>query len=437
MEYFPEIKTRIAYEGTQSNNPLSFRYYDENKMVGKKTMKDHLRFAVAYWHTLNGEGSDPFGAGVYQRPWRGDSLENHKTKMIAAFEFFKKLSAPFWCFHDRDIAPEGNNFRETNQNLKEIVSLAKKLQNDTGVKLLWGTANLFSHPRYNHGAMTNPNAKVYAYAAAQVKNALDATLELGGENFVFWGGREGYETLLNTNYEKEIELMANFFHKVVDYKKEIGFKGPFLIEPKPKEPMKHMYAYDCSTVIGFLNKYELSEHFKLNIEVNHATLAGHTFEHELTVAQANNMLGSLDMNYGDTLLGWDTDQFLMDVKQATIAMLIILKGGGLNTGGMNFDAKLRRGSTDLNDLFYAHIGAMDVMAKGLLLAQKIIENGQLSKMVSQRYQTYETSLGSKIISKNTSLQDLETLISNDEVIDIQSSAAELFEMSLNRSLDNF
>lgn len=437
MEYFPNIKNRIVYEGTQSNNPLSFRYYDENKVVGNKTMKDHLRFAVAYWHTLNGEGSDPFGAGVYDRPWKGETLESHKIKMVAAFEFFKKINVPFWCFHDRDIAPEGKNFSETCHNLKEIVSQAKKLQNDTGVKLLWGTANLFSHPRYNHGAMTNPNAKVYAYAAAQVKNALDATLELGGENFVFWGGREGYETLLNTNYEKEIELMANFFHKVVAYKKEIGFKGPLLIEPKPKEPMKHMYAYDCSTVIGFLKKYDLTDHFKLNIEVNHATLAGHTFEHEITVAQANNMLGSLDMNYGDTLLGWDTDQFLMDVKQATIAMLIILKGGGLKSGGMNFDAKLRRGSTDLNDLFYAHIGAMDVMAKGLLLAQKIIEDGRLEKMVSDRYHSYKTIQGANIMSREFTLQDLDTLILKDETIEIKSSAAELFEMYLNRSLDNF
>jgi xylose isomerase len=436
MEYFSKITDHIRYEGPQSNNPLAFRYYDENKVVGHKTMKDHLRFAVAYWHTLNGEGSDPFGEGVYHRPWKGDTMASHKNKMMAAFEFFKKLNVPYWCFHDRDIAPEGNSFQETCRNLKEIVSQAKKLQNDTGVKLLWGTANLFSHARFNHGAMTNPNAKVYAYAAAQVKNALDATLELGGENFVFWGGREGYETLLNTNYEKEIELMANFFHMVVDYKKEIGFKGPFLIEPKPKEPMKHMYAYDCSTVIGFLKKYDLTEHFKLNIEVNHATLAGHTFEHEITIAQTNNMLGSLDVNYGDTLLGWDTDQFLMDVKQATVAMLVILKGGGLKSGGMNFDAKLRRGSTDINDLFYAHIGAMDIMAKGLLIAQKMIENGQIEKMVADRYHSYNSSFGASIINRKTSLRELESLITTDDTIDIKSGSVELFEMILNRSLDN-
>ena len=365
-EFFKDVP-EIKYEGSKSKNPLAFKYYNPDEKVGNKTMKEHLRFAVAYWHTLTGSGQDPFGAGTMIRLWdkTTDPMEKAKMRMRANFEFIQKLGIPFYCFHDRDIAPEGDSLKETNKNLDEIVKLAKELQNATGIKLLWGTANLFSHPRYVHGASTSCNANVFAYAAAQVKKALEVTLELGGVNYVFWGGREGYETLLNTDLGLELDNLARFLKMAVDYAKEIGFKGQFLIEPKPKEPTKHQYDFDSATVMGFLKKYDLDKYFKLNIEVNHATLAYHTFQHELRLARINGMLGSIDANQGDLLLGWDTDQFPTDIYLTTLAMYEILLAGGFTSGGTNFDAKVRRASFEPVDLFYGHIAGMDAFAKGL------------------------------------------------------------------------
>lgn len=409
--YFPSVPP-IAYEGPKSTNPLSFKHYDPTEVVEGRTLKEHLRFSIAYWHSFRGTGSDPFGAGTIQRPWEsgGDALTIAKRRMDAAFEFFQKIEAPFWCFHDRDIAPEGRTLAESNKHLDAVVAHANQLQRATGVKLLWGTANLFSNPRYMAGAATNPDAHVFAYAAAQVKKALDVTAELGGDNYVFWGGREGYDTLLNTNLKREQEHLARFLHLAVDYAKSIGFRGQFLIEPKPKEPTKHQYDFDVASGIAFLRTHGLEKHFKFNIETNHATLAGHTFQHEIEVAAAQGMLGSIDANAGDLLLGWDTDQFNTDVKELTLAMVSILKAGGLGSGGFNFDAKLRRQSIDPEDLFHAHIGGMDAYALAFKLARRIIADGAFEKFVADRYASYDTGYGREIETGKTSLKSLEKLV---------------------------
>ncbi len=410
-EYFPEITQPIPFEGASSKNPLSFKYYDATKLINGKSMADHLRFSVAYWHSFRGMGQDIFGGNSFSRSWQNsDPLTEAEQTLDAAFEFFTKLGAKFYCFHDRDLAPEGASFAESCKNLEHLVEKAKIKQQKTGIKLLWGTANLFNHPRYAHGAATNPDAHVFAYAAAQVKHAIAATKELGGENYVFWGGREGYETLINTDMKREQENLARFFHMAVDYAKSIGFTGQFLIEPKPMEPTKHQYDFDAATVLSFLRSYNLLDHFKLNIEANHATLAGHSFDHDLTVASDVGKLGSVDANRGDLLLGWDTDQFPTELDEAVRAMLVILKQGGLGSGGLNFDAKLRRGSTDTVDLFHAHIGGMDTFARGLLIAQKIIDDGVLSDFIQKRYVSYSKDIGSSITAGNTSLAELETFV---------------------------
>ena len=409
--YFPRIKT-IAYEGPKSANALAFKHYDPDEVIDGRPLSAHLRFSIAYWHSFRGVGSDPFGPGTIVRPWEKgrDPVSIALARMDAAFEFFQKIRAPFWCFHDRDIAPEGRTLAESNRNLDRLVAHAKDLQQATGVKLLWGTANLFSNPRYMCGAATNPDAHVFAYAAAQVKKALDATKRLGGENYVFWGGREGYETLLNTNLKREQDHLARFLHLAVDYAKSIGFKGQFLIEPKPKEPTKHQYDFDVASGIAFLRTYGLEKHFKFNIETNHATLAGHTFQHEIEVAAAAGLLGSIDANAGDELLGWDTDQFNTNVRELTLAMLSILRAGGLGSGGFNFDAKLRRPSTDLADLFHAHIGGMDAYALAFKLARRILADGKFEQFIASRYASYDSGYGRDIEKRRTSLRDLNRLV---------------------------
>ena len=409
--HFPKIPT-IAYEGASSTNPLAFRHYNPAEVIDGRTLKEHLRFSIAYWHAFRGTGGDPFGPGTIVRPWEKgkDPVSIAKTRMDAAFEFFQKIESPFWCFHDRDIAPEGRTLAESNRNLDQLVAHAKGLQQSTGVKLLWGTANLFSNPRYMCGAATNPDAHVFAYAAAQVKKALDVTQALGGENYVFWGGREGYETLLNTNLKREQEHLARFLHLAVDYAKSIGFKGQFLIEPKPKEPTKHQYDFDVASGIAFLRTFGLEKYLKFNIETNHATLAGHTFQHEIEVAAAQGLLGSVDANSGDPLLGWDTDQFNTDVKEITLAMVAILKAGGLGKGGFNFDAKLRRPSVDPEDLFYAHIGGMDSFALGYKTARRIIADGHLERFVADRYASYDAGFGSSIEKGKVGFRELEKLV---------------------------
>jgi xylose isomerase len=409
--FFPRIPT-ISYEGPRTGNALAFRHYNPGELIDGKTMAEHLRFSIAYWHSFRGVGSDPFGPGTIVRPWEtgADAIAIAKTRMEAAFEFCQKIRAPFWCFHDRDIAPEGKTLAESNRNLDRIVAHAKQLQKATGVRLLWGTANLFSHPRYMCGAATNPDAHVVAYAAAQVKKALEVTQELGGENYVFWGGREGYETLLNTNLKREQDHLAAFLHLAVDYAKSIGFKGQFLIEPKPKEPTKHQYDFDVASGIAFLRTYGLERYFKFNIETNHATLAGHTFSHEIEVAAAAGMLGSIDANAGDLLLGWDTDQFNTDVRELTLAMVSILRAGGLGTGGLNFDAKLRRPSIDLEDLFHAHIGGMDAYALAFRVARRILADGKLDRFVAERYASFDRGYGRAIERGRTNFRALEKLV---------------------------
>lgn len=410
MAYIPSIRS-IPFEGPKSQRPLAFRHYNPDEVVDGKTMSEHMRFSIAYWHSFRGVGSDPFGPGTISRPWEKgkDPVTVAKRRMDAAFEFFVKIRAPFYCWHDRDIAPEGRSLRESNRNLDKIVAHARQLQKATGVKLLWGTANLFSNPRYMCGASTNPDAHVFAYAAAQVKKALDATKALGGENYVFWGGREGYDTLLNTNMKREQDHLATFLHMAVDYAKQIGFKGQFLIEPKPKEPTKHQYDFDVASGIAFLRTYGLDKHFKFNIETNHATLAGHTFQHEIEVAASAKMLGSIDANSGDMLLGWDTDQFNTDVKELTLAMTSILKAGGLGSGGFNFDAKLRRSSTDIADLFHAHIGGMDAYALAFKIARRILAAGKFEAFVKDRYSSYDSGYGKEIERRNIGFKELEKL----------------------------
>lgn len=409
--YFPNLGP-IAFEGAQSKNALSFKHYNPDEVIDGKPLKDHLRFSIAYWHSFRGTGSDPFGPGTLQRPWETgkDAISVAKMRMDAAFEFFGKIQAPFWCFHDRDIAPEGKSLAESNAFLDTLVAHAADLQKGTGIRLLWGTANLFSNPRYMCGASTNPDAHVFAYAAAQVKKALEVTKLLGGENYVFWGGREGYDTLLNTNLKREQDHLAAFLQMAVDYAKEIGFAGQFMIEPKPKEPTKHQYDFDCATCIGFLRTYGLHKHFKFNIETNHATLAGHTFQHEIEVAAAAGMLGSIDANTGDLLVGWDTDQFNTDVKELTLAMLSILNAGGLGRGGFNFDAKLRRTSIDLEDLFHAHIGGMDAYAHAFKLARKIQAEGTFTSFIADRYSSYDSGYGKDIEKRKVGFKELEKLV---------------------------
>ena len=429
--YFPEV-TRIHYEGRDSSNPLSFKWYDKDRIVAGKTMGDHLRFAVAYWHTLKNQGDDPFGQGTMNRVWNSFSepLDRARATCDAAFEFISKLGVDWYCFHDRDLAPEGSNFSESCKNLETMVDHAQKLQQDTGIQLLWGTANLFSHPRYMHGAGTNPDYHVFTYAAAQVKHALDATKELGGKNYVFWGGREGYETLLNTRMKQEQEQMAAFFRMCVDYASKIGFTGQFLIEPKPKEPTKHQYDFDSATILNFLRTHELIDHFKLNIEANHATLAGHTFEHELAVAAAAGKLGSMDVNRGDLLLGWDTDQFPTDLYSTIYAMLEVLAAGGLGSGGMNFDAKVRRGSFEPVDLFHAHIGGMDAFARGLIVAATIIEDGFLEEFKKQRYRSWGEG-GAVALAGGSSLEECEEFVITHGEPAVSSGRQEYLENIIN------
>ncbi len=396
-------------------------------------MREHLRFSVAYWHSLMYSGTDMFGSPSFTREWHrsGNPIDRARDTMDAAFEFFQKLGVDYYCFHDRDIAPEGETFRQSCDNLETLVQHARALQKDTGVKLLWGTANLFSSPMYVQGAATSPDARVMAHAAAQVKHALDATKELGGENYVFWGGREGYETLLNTDLKREQEQMARFLHMAVEYKQKIGFDGQFLIEPKPAEPTKHQYDFDASATLLFLTQHDLLDHFKLNIEANHATLAGHTFEHELATASAAGKLGSVDANRGDTLLGWDTDQFPLDIYSTTLAMMVILNQQGLGSGGLNFDAKVRRSSTDPTDLFHAHIGGMDAFARGLLAAQQIIEDGALSGFLQQRYRSYQSGIGAQIMSGKAGLDEIDTLVRSAEIPVVESGRQEMLENILN------
>lgn len=432
-KYFKSVTQPIQYEGKESKNPLAFKYYKKDQKVGNKTMSEHLRFAVAYWHTLMGSGQDMFGAATFMREWHQstDPMKRAEETLEAAFEFFQKLGVEYYCFHDRDIAPEGETFAESCKNLEKIVSLAKKLQADTGIKLLWGTANLFSSPIYAQGAATSPNAHVFATAAAQVKHAIDATKELGGENYVFWGGREGYESLLNTDLPREQENLARFLQMAVDYKKRIGFEGQFLIEPKPAEPMKHQYDSTAATTLYFLSRYGLLEHFKLNIEANHATLAGNTFEHELVVASAAGKLGSVDANRGDLLLGWDTDQFPIDLYSTTFAMIVILRQNGLGKGGLNFDAKVRRSSTDPVDLFYGHIGGMDAFARGLLIAHRILEDKVLDQFIEERYASFKEGIGAEILSGKLGFEELSAWVQKQPAPNLASGKIELIENIIN------
>jgi len=432
-EYFPDVKKPISFEGKGSRNPLAFKYYDKTRKVKGKTMGQQLRFSVAYWHTFIGTGTDMFGGASFQRPWQRayDPMDRAKETLAAAFELFQKLGVDYYCFHDRDIAPVGDTFFQTCRNLERIVEFAQDLQKATKVKVLWGTANLFGSPIYSQGAATSPNAHVMAHALAQVKNAIDATQELGGENYVFWGGREGYETLLNTDLKRAQEQMARFLHMAVDYKKHIGFKGQFLIEPKPAEPTKHQYDFDAATTLYFLKQNDLLDHFKLNIEANHATLANHSFEHELAVASVAGKLGSVDANRGDMLLGWDTDQFPTDLYSTTMAMLIILKQRGLGSGGLNFDAKVRRSSNDATDLFYAHIGGMDAFARGLLIAQRIIDDGVLSDFIDERYKSFQSGIGAQIMSGKVGMEGVEKWILHEGFPAITSGRQEMLENIIN------
>jgi xylose isomerase len=433
QKYFPTVAQCIPFEGKSSKNALAFKYYNKDQRVGPTTMGEHLRFSVAYWHTLMGTGADMFGGPAFERQWHSssDPIGRAKETMEAAFELFQKLGVEYYCIHDRDIAPEGKNFAESCRNLETLVGYAKGLQRETGVKLLWGTANLFGSPIYSQGAATSPSAHVMAYAAAQVKNAIDATHELGGENYVFWGGREGYETLLNTDMKREQEHMARFLHMAVDYKKKIGFKGQFLIEPKPAEPTKHQYDTNAATTLYFLKEYDLIDDFSLNIEANHATLAGQSFEHELAVASAAGKLGSVDANRGDLLLGWDTDQFPTNIYDTTGAMLIILNQGGLGRGGLNFDAKVRRSSNDPVDLFHAHIGGMDSFARGLLVAHAIMEDGEFSKFVTERYSSFDAGIGADMVSGKAGLESVEEWVLSNGMPVLQSGRQEMLENLLN------
>ncbi len=426
--YFKNIDP-IKFEGKESDNPLAFKYYDENKVVAGKTLKEHMRFAMAYWHTLNNKGGDPFGAPTEIFAWDAnpDPIVRAKDKMDAAFEFMTKLGLPYYCFHDVDLVDEAPSLGEFEKRIAEVVDYAKTKQQESGIKLLWGTSNLFSNPRYMNGAATNPNFDVVAYAGAQLKIAIDATLALGGENYVFWGGREGYMNLLNTDMKREQDHLAQFLTIARDYARKQGFKGNFLIEPKPMEPTKHQYDFDAATSLGFINKYGLQDDFKLNLEVNHATLASHTFEHELQVAVDAGMLGSIDANRGDYQNGWDTDQFPIDVYEATQAMLVILEGGGIQGGGINFDAKVRRNSTDLEDKFIAHIAGMDTFARGLIAADHVLQHTSYKELRKNRYASFDQGNGAKFESGALSLEALSTLGHQTGEPKPYSGKQELFE----------
>lgn len=434
MAAFPEI-AKIAYEGPDSKNPLAFRHYDPEEVVEGKTMQEHFRFSVAYWHTFRGTGADPFGAPTMLRPWESgrDDVENACQRVRAAFEFFEKLGVKYYCFHDRDVAPEGKNLAETNKNFDAVVKVLREEQQRTGIRLLWGTANLFSNPRYMHGAATSPNADAFAYAAAQVKKAMEVTKELGGSGYVFWGGREGYQNLLNTDMKRELDHLGRFMHMAVDYAQEIGFTGQLMFEPKPKEPTKHQYDFDAAACINFIRSYGLDGKIKLNLETNHATLAGHEIEHELEYAAMQGYLGSIDANTGDTLLGWDTDQFPTNVYMTTKIMLVLLKYGGLAPGGVNFDAKVRRESFEPVDLFHAHVGGMDTFAKGLKIAAAIRQDGQLQRMLEERYGSWDAGIGAEIEAGKHNFNSLEKyMLDKGDVSPNRSGRQELFENVLNR-----
>ena len=413
---------------------MAFRWYDENKVVAGKTMKEHLRFAVAYWHSFVGSGADPFGEPTHIFPWdeKNEPVARAKDKMDAAFEFITKLGLPYYCFHDVDMVDYGNNVAENEKRLQTLAEYGKQKQAASGVKLLWGTANLFSHRRYMNGASTNPDFHVLTHGAAQVKAALDATIYLGGENYVFWGGREGYMSLLNTDMKREQDHLAMFLHKAKDYARKQGFKGTFFIEPKPCEPTKHQYDYDSATVIGFLRQHDLLKDFKLNIEVNHATLAGHTFTHELQVAADAGLLGSIDANRGDYQNGWDTDQFPTDITEITEAMMVILQAGGFGGGGINFDAKIRRNSTDMQDLFYAHIGGIDVFARALIVADNILQKSEFKKLRKDRYASYDNGKGKEFEQGKLSLEDLRNYAAENGEPAVTSGRQEYIENLINR-----
>jgi xylose isomerase len=432
--FFPKIDT-IKYEGKESSNPFAFKYYDANRVVmGGKTMKEYFRFAIAYWHTFCGTGNDPFGPGTKDFPWnaKADAIGRAKDKMDAAFEFITKIGAPYYCFHDFDLVDEGSSIAESEKRLQAIVDYAKDKQAETGVKLLWGTANVFSNPRYMNGASTNPDFTALAWAGTQVKNAIDATIALGGENYVFWGGREGYMSLLNTDMKREKEHLAQFLTMARDYARKNGFKGTFLIEPKPMEPTKHQYDFDSETVIGFLRVNGLEKDFKLNIEVNHATLAGHTFQHEIQVAADAGLLGSIDANRGDYQNGWDTDQFPTNLGELAETMLVILEAGGFTTGGVNFDAKTRRNSTDLEDIFLAHIGGMDAFARGVIIAEAVLEKSDYRKLRKERYASYDSGKGATFEAGKMKLEDLRSYALEAGEPKQTSGKQEMFENIINQ-----
>jgi xylose isomerase len=431
--YFPDI-SKIEYEGIESDNPLAFKHYQENKIVAGKSMKDHFKFAIAYWHSFGATGVDPFGDPTINFPWltAKDPFVKAREKMEAAFEFITKIGAPYYCFHDFDLIDEGETLSESEKRLEFISDYALEMQSQTGVKVLWGTANLFSNPRYMNGAMTNPDFSVLAHAGAQVKMALDVTIKLGGENYVFWGGREGYMSLLNTNMKQELDHMATFLHKARDYARSNGFKGTFFIEPKPMEPSKHQYDFDAATVIGFLREYDLLNDFKLNLEVNHATLAQHTMQHEMQIAANGGVLGSMDANRGDYQNGWDTDQFPVNIYELVEIMLVFLEAKGLQGGGVNFDAKLRRNSTDLEDLFHAHIGGMDAFARALEIADRILTESNYLSLKEARYKSFNTENGKQFEEGNLSLENLFEIASNSSKPPPISGKQELFENIINQ-----
>ena len=433
MEYFPGIG-RIPYEGPKTKNPLAFRHYKADEIVEGRTMQDWLRFSVCYWHTFRGTGSDPFGAPTLQRPWDdgSDSIENAKKRVDVAFEFIQKLGAPFYCFHDRDVAPEGKTLAESNRNLDAIADALEAAQQRTGIKLLWGTANLFSNPRFMHGAATTCNADVFAFAAAQVKKAIEVTHRLGGVNYVFWGGREGYHNLLNTDMKRELDHLARFMHMAHEHAKSIGFKGQFLFEPKPKEPTKHQYDFDAAACLNFIKRAGLEGVVKLNVETNHATLAGHTMMHELEYARIHGALGSIDANTGDLLLGWDTDQFPTDIYLTTQCMLVIMENGGLAPGGVNFDAKVRRESFDPVDLFHAHIGGMDAFARGLKIAAKLRSDDVLKTFVKNRYRSFDSGIGKSIEDGSATFESLEKyMLDKGDSAPNESGRQEMLENVIN------
>lgn len=432
-EYFKGIG-QIKFEGLESDNPLAYRWYDENRVVAGKTLKEHFKFSVAYWHSFNANGSDPFGAPTFSFAWNEsqDVIERAKAKMDAAFEFITKLGMPYYCFHDVDVVDYGDDIAENDRRLQTMVDYAKNKQAESGVKLLWGTANVFSHSRYMNGASTNPDFHALTHAAAQVKAALDATIALNGENYVFWGGREGYMTLLNTNMKREQEHFARFLHTAKDYARKQGFKGTFFIEPKPMEPTKHQYDYDCATVVGFLRQHDLLGDFKINIEVNHATLAGHTFQHELQVAADAGALGSIDANRGDYQNGWDTDQFPNNVTELAEAMLVFLEAGGLQGGGVNFDAKIRRNSTDPTDLFYAHIGGADTFARALITADNVLQNSDFLKVRQDRYASFDSGKGKEYEGGKLTMEDLRAYAIENGEPAIKSGRQEYLENLVNR-----